>query len=176
MDKSPKTNIILKIGQCAGRVETAIASIAFVFMCIFVLTTVLYRYVLREPILWSEEASRYLMITGIFVAMPVAVRDHVHLGVDIFINMLPKGGQKMAHIFSDMITLIAYLAIDYACCLFLIKTLKGNQASPAMHIPMAAVYGVIFLGFLLATIVQITNMAAEYTGMQTREGEGDGQP
>lgn len=173
MDKSPKTNIILKIGQCADRIETAIASIAFVFMCVFVLTTVIYRYVLREPILWSEEASRYLMIMGIFVAMPVAVRDHVHLGVDIFINMLPKVGQKMAHIFSDVITLIAYLAIDYACYLFVVKTLRGNQASPAMHIPMAAVYGVIFLGFILATIVQITNMVADYTGIRDQKGEGE---
>ena len=171
MDKSPKGNVILKIGQYADRVETAIASVAFVFMCIFVLTTVVYRYVLHEPILWSEEASRYLMITGIFIAMPVAIRNHVHLGVDLFINMLPKSLQKAAHIFSDVITLVAYLAIDYACYLFVAKTMNGNQSSPAMHIPMIVIYSVIFIGFILATVAQISNMVAEYTGIQSWDGE-----
>jgi len=131
-------------------------------MCIFVLTTVVYRYVLRQPISWTEEASRYLMIVGIFVAMPVAVRDHVHLGVDIFINLLPKAGKKLAHLFSDLVTLAAYVAIDYACYLFVVKAIAGNQTSPAMHIPMVWMYIVIMIGFVLATIVQLTNMIEEH--------------
>lgn len=157
-------NFITKIGKYADAAETAIASVAFIFMCIFVLTTIVYRYVLREPISWTEEASRYLMIVGIFVAMPVAVRDHVHLGVDIFISLLPDAGKKVAHIFSDIVTLLAYLAIDYSCYLFVVKTLAGNQTSPAMHIPMYWIYLVIMIGFILATIVQLTNMITEYTG------------
>ena len=67
------------------------------------------------------------------------------------------------------------MAIDYACYLFVVKTLSGNQASPAMHIPMVVIYSVIFFGFILATIVQISNMVVEYTGMQSRDGEEDKQ-
>ena len=160
-----KQSLISKIGKYADNIETAIASVAFAFMCIFVLTTIVYRYVLKEPIHWTEEASRYLMIVGIFIAMPVAVRDHVHLGIDIFINLLPATGKKIARIFSDIITLIAYIAIDYACYEFVVKTLGGTQTSPAMHIPMAAIYIVIMVGFILATIVQIINMITEYTSV-----------
>lgn len=158
-----KSNLVSKIGKYANQAETAIASIAFLFMCIFVLTTVVYRYVLRQPISWSEEASRYLMIVGIFVAMPVAVRDHVHLGVDVFINCLPAAGKKIARVFSDIITLIAYIAIDYACFLFASQAMGRNQMSPAMHIPMVWMYVVIMIGFILATIVQLTNMVEEYS-------------
>lgn len=160
-NSSPKS-LFVKIAGYADTIETLIASIAFVFMCIFVLTTVVYRYVLKQPISWSEEASRYLMITGIFVAMPVAVRDHVHLGIEVFINLLPRTGRRIAHIFSDIITLIAYIAIDCACFQFVLKTLSGNQTSPAMHIPMVYIYIVINIGFVLATIVQISNMIIEY--------------
>lgn len=102
-----KKGFLAKIGQYADRIETAVASIAFAFMCLFVLVTIVFRYVLRQPISWTEEASRYLMITGIFVAMPVAVRSHVHLGVDLFINLLPKGGKRFAEFFSDAITIIS---------------------------------------------------------------------
>lgn len=157
-----QNNLVSRIGRYAATAETAIASIAFAFMCVFVLTTVVYRYVLRQPISWSEEASRYLMIVGIFVAMPVAVRDHVHLGVDVFINLLPKTGKKIARFFSDIITLAAYAAIDYACFLFVAKAMGGNQTSPAMHIPMVWMYAVIMVGFILATIVQLTNMIEGY--------------
>lgn len=162
MKGSSKESLFVKVARYADAVETFIASVAFVFMCVFVLTTVVYRYVLKQPISWSEEASRYLMITGIFVAMPVAVRDHVHLGVEVFIKLLPKAGQRLARLFSDFVTLMAYVAIDYACFRFVLKTLAGNQTSPAMHIPMVYIYIVINLGFVLATVVQVSNMAMEH--------------
>lgn len=168
-------SIIAKVGRYADLAETAIASVSFVFMCIFVLTTIVFRYILRQPISWTEEASRYLMIIGIFVAMPVAVRSHVHLGVDIFINLLPSAGKKIARIFSDVIALIAYIAIDYACYLFVLKSLAGNQTSPAMHIPMVWMYAVIMVGFVLATIAQLANMIEEYTNGSPQNSEEVGK-
>ena len=155
-------SVLSKIGRYADIAETAIASIAFVLMCICVLTTIVFRFILRQPISWTDEAARYLMITGIFVAMPVAVRGHVHLGVDIFINLLPPKGKKFAHLFSDIITLIAYIAIDYACYLFVVRSLAGSQTSPAMHIPMVWMYIVIMDGFILATIAHLANMIEEH--------------
>ncbi|MGE4353809.1 MAG: TRAP transporter small permease [Oscillospiraceae bacterium] len=166
-----KKSVISRIGQFADTVETFIASVAFVFMCIFVLTTIVYRYALHEPISWTEEASRYLMITGIFIAMPIAVRDHVHLGVDLFINLLPNKGREIARILSDIITLIAYLAIDFACYKFVVKALAGSQTSPAMHIPIVIIYIIIIIGFILGTIAQFTNMVAEYMHKKTVRDE-----
>lgn len=157
-----KKNIFFRIGDVAMRAETAIASVAFSLMCVFVLMTIVYRYVLKAPIMWTEEASRYLMITGIFIAMPVAVREHVHLGVDIVINAVPKASRKIFHIFSDFVTLAAYVAIDYACYLFVAKAMAGSQTSPAMHMPMVWIYAVILTGFILGTIVQVTNMLGAY--------------
>ena len=168
-----KKGFLAKIGQYADRIETAVASIAFAFMCLFVLVTIVFRYVLRQPISWTEEASRYLMITGIFVAMPVAVRSHVHLGVDLFINLLPKGGKRFAEFFSDAITLLAYFAIDYACYLFVIKALAGSQTSPAMHIPMVIMYIIIMVGFVLATVAQLANMVEEYVHHTTETEEAE---
>ena len=159
-----KKGFLAKIGQYADRIETAVASIAFAFMCLFVLVTIVFRYVLRQPISWTEEASRYLMITGIFVAMPV---------VDLFINLLPKGGKRFAEFFSDAITLLAYIAIDYACYLFVVKALAGSQTSPAMHIPMVIMYIIIMVGFVLATVAQLANMVEEYVHHTTETEEAE---
>ncbi|HIR16986.1 TRAP transporter small permease [uncultured Cloacibacillus sp.] len=155
-------SLLAKIGRYSDTIESLIASVAFVLMCIFVLTTIVFRFILQHPISWAEEAARYSMITGIFVAMPLAVRGHVHLGVDIFINLLPKSMKRLALIFSDTVTLIAYLAIDYACYSFVMRALRGSQTSPAMHIPIVWMYIVILVGFVLATIAQLSNMVEEH--------------
>lgn len=151
-----------QIGKYVENIETVIASVAFILMCACVLITVVFRFILHQPISWAEEAARYSMITGIFIAMPLAVRGHVHLGVDIVVNLLPEKRRRFAHFFSDIITLIAYIAIDYACYLFVLKSLKAGQTSPAMHIPIVWMYFVIMLGFILATIAQITNIIEEH--------------
>lgn len=157
-----KQSIFAKIGKIAEKIEILIASIAFVFMCLFVLTTIVYRYILKQPIQWTEEASRYLMITAIFITMPIAVKYHVHLGVDIFINLLPKSIRIAANLFSDFVTLAAYIATSYACLLFVLKALGQNQTSPGMHIPIVWMYIVIMAGMILATISQISNMLSTY--------------
>ncbi len=166
MDKQ-KTGIFSRIYKVVSSAETAIACIAFALMCLAVLTTIVYRFILQEPMLWAEELSRYLMIVGIFVAMPVAIRDHVHLGVDMFIAKLPGRMHMIAKFISDCITLAAYIAICIACYMFLERTLAGSQMSPAMHIPMAIMYGIIFFGFVTGTISQIMNMIDDYFTKKT---------
>ena len=172
MRSTKKSSVFRKIEKYADSIETAIASVSFVFMCLFVLTTIVFRYVLHQPIMWTEEASRYLMITGIFLAMPVAVHEHVHLGVEVFINVLPKTAKRIVGVFSEVVTLAAYIAIDYACYKFVLSALSSGQTSPAMHIPMVAMYFIIFLGFLLATIVQVANMIDESIAMRRSNEDG----
>ena len=87
--------------------------------------------------------------------------------------MLPKGGKRFAEFFSDAITLLAYIAIDYACYLFVIKALAGSQTSPAMHIPMVIMYIIIMVGFVLATVAQLANMVEEYVHHTTETEEAE---
>ena len=68
---------------------------------------------------------------------------------------------------------LAYIAIDYACYLFVIKALAGSQTSPAMHIPMVIMYIIIMVGFVLATVAQLANMVEEYVHHTTETEEAE---
>ncbi|WP_101910317.1 TRAP transporter small permease [Marasmitruncus massiliensis] len=171
MKGNEKKNLLRRISRSFDMVESTVALLSFLAMFIFVLITIIYRYLLHLPLLWTEESARYMMITGIFFGMSIAVRENAHLGVDIFINLLPKQSKKSVRLFSDIITLIAYLAILYSTYLFMAKTFAGNQTSPALKLPMYMIYGVIYAGFLLATIEQIIKIILPMTekGFPTHE-------
>jgi TRAP-type C4-dicarboxylate transport system permease small subunit len=78
-------------------VVTAIAK-AFLGSCValivlITLAAVWWRYVMNSPIAWIEQVSNILFIWITFVGAAVLYRQKLHIGVDMFIEML-KGRAK----------------------------------------------------------------------------------
>lgn len=61
-----------------------------VLMIVSVLAGVFFRYVLRSPLGWSEEFSRYIMIWMAFLSVALCLWRHEHVGVTMFIKKLPR--------------------------------------------------------------------------------------
>lgn len=61
---------------------TAVLCVAFLVMLVVVASSqVFYRYVLQEPLVWSEEAARFLLIWLTFFAGGLVLRDDGHPGI-----------------------------------------------------------------------------------------------
>ena len=82
------TTISAVIGGVLIAVMTAIVSIA-----------VITRYVLSQPIGWSEEVSIYLMIWAIFLGTAYTLKQDAHIGVDLLMNRLPLHIKPFLHCF-----------------------------------------------------------------------------
>lgn len=67
-----------------------ITILAFIVMVIVVLLQVIFRYVMRISVPWTEEFARYLLILITFVGGALAVRDKQHISVTAIIDKLPK--------------------------------------------------------------------------------------
>jgi len=63
---------------------------AFIVMVIVVLLQVIFRYVMRISVPWTEEFARYLLILITFVGGALAVRDKQHISVTAIIDKLQK--------------------------------------------------------------------------------------
>ena len=63
-------------------------------MTIVVLLGVFFRYVVRQPLSWSEEVARYLMIWAASLAVSIGIMRKEHLGITFLINRFPRSGQK----------------------------------------------------------------------------------
>ncbi|MDI3533399.1 MAG: TRAP-type transport system small permease protein [Synergistaceae bacterium] len=122
----------------------------FTIMSAVTLIQVLFRYVFKLPLSWTEELARFLFVWVVFLGSAVSVKELAHVGVGYFLDRLSFGKKKV-------ITVIAYSA-----CIFMALILAKvgwdvtrrtfAQLAPSMQIPMAYVYLAYPLGFLLSAV------------------------
>lgn len=115
-------------------------------MTAVVLLGVLFRYVLKAPLPWSEELARYLMIWGASLGASIAYREGSHIAVTVLVD---KAGGPVGKALTRVaqILVLGFMAILTSQGFLLASKLTG-QTSPAMEIPMAWPYLAIPVGCL----------------------------
>jgi TRAP-type C4-dicarboxylate transport system permease small subunit len=97
----------LRIGaSILSRISTLslwLAGIGLVAMTIMVAWQVFCRYVLNDSPSWTEPGAVMLMSWFIFLGAAVGVRENYHLGFDVLLYLLPKGGKKWLRMISDLV-------------------------------------------------------------------------
>lgn len=58
-------------------------------MTVVVFAQVVLRYGFNSAIDWADEASRLAFVWSVFVAIPLAIRGQLHLGMEILVQHLP---------------------------------------------------------------------------------------
>lgn len=71
-------------------------------MTVVVLLGVVFRYVIRQPLSWSEEVARYLMIWAASLAVSIGIMQREHLGITFLVNRFPPSVQKYAAILVNL--------------------------------------------------------------------------
>ncbi|MEA5085430.1 MAG: TRAP transporter small permease [Lachnospiraceae bacterium] len=121
-------------------------------MSIVVFIQVVFRFVVKASLPWSEELSRYLLVWTAFLGGAYGVRQGAHIGVEAFALLLPKKVQKVLAIFI-MIASIALCAVIAKYGFAIVQTqLSKGQLSPAMRIPMGYMYAAIPIGMIFFII------------------------
>jgi TRAP-type C4-dicarboxylate transport system permease small subunit len=98
------TGVAAALGQL-NRLALWAAGIGLVMMTGFVAWQVFCRYVLNDSPSWTEPGSVMLMSWFIFLGAAVGVRENYHLGFDVLLYVLPKGGKRVLRMISDIVIL-----------------------------------------------------------------------
>ncbi|MCG8565952.1 MAG: TRAP transporter small permease [Desulfobacterales bacterium] len=138
-------------------------------MLIVVSAQVWYRFVLNNPLAWSEELARYLFVWISFLGSAAGIRMNVHLGIDLIDKILSPRGRKI-------MTLIVNLAIQIFLAVVIywgIKILNvvQFQKSASMGIPMTYPYLAVPVGSALMLLNSIRNSWAVIFGAPGKEDE-----
>lgn len=130
-------------------------------MVIIVSAQVWYRFVLNDPLSWSEEAARYLFVWISFMGAAAGVRYQVHLGIDLLDKLLSPGACRVAVVLVNLIIQIFLLVIIYWG--FKILGVIQFQESPSMHISMRYPYMAVPVGaiFMLINSLRISAAAIQ---------------
>jgi len=127
---------------------------------------IIMRFVFNNASSWSEEATRFLFVWASFIAAGIGIKEHIHIGIDAVVNMLPANIRKG-------IEILVYAGIgcfggwlSYSCIGLMEKTAK--QLSPALKYPKSWIYAAVFAFGVLCIICAAYEIINKF---KLREGE-----
>lgn len=132
--------------------------IMFAFMVILVLFNVILRYFFNSGITWSEEMARYLFVWIIYIGAIGAMRDNMHLSVDVFINRFNPSIKKIIYIIGQIV-ILAIMGMLLKGSIDLTILNIGSKAA-ATGIPFVLVYG---SGILTSSCILLNSLYNLYS-------------
>src|SRR5512133_1263205 len=126
------------VGRAFDHVVEGLVMLGLVVTLGSTLTQVFARYILNNPLSWSEELSRLVFIWTIFLGAGVMVRRGGHVAVDSLVMLFPKWLQKAAWILSIFVMAASCMVLVFYGWKILVTI---SSLSPALRVPMRAFYG-----------------------------------
>lgn len=119
-----------------------------------VILQVLCRYVLKYPLVWTEEAARYLMVWMVFIGTSCIIKKWDNINVDVFIKMLKEKNQRIMMMFQKF-TLLGLLIYSFYICLIVFPKLGVYQRMTTINLNMFWAQSSMIVGFGLAALQNI---------------------
>jgi TRAP-type C4-dicarboxylate transport system permease small subunit len=116
----------------------AFVAALLMLMTVFIFYQIIMRYVFNSAPSWTEEAARYLFIWSSFVAAGMGVREHIHIGIDAVVNILPAPLRRLTQYVVALIILALGAFLTWYG--WKVVGITYSQLSPAMGFPIGIVY------------------------------------
>jgi len=148
--------IIIHISRLLYRVASFFGVILMILMILTLFAGVFSRYVLNEPIFWTDEFARIVLMWSIFIGAGLSFKrgstiDHIH--IDYFVSLLPPQYKGMSHKITWSICILFLIVLLIIGIRFFFQTLSLQTA--ALEISKGFIYislpifSLMALGFLI---------------------------
>ncbi len=149
------------------------AGIGLVAMTGFVAWQVFCRYVLNDSPSWTEPGAVMVMSWFIFLGAAVGVRENFHLGFDVLLYVLPKGGKRVLRMISDIVILAFGVGMVWYGSQLV--ALTWNTTLPSLGISGAHDYFPVVGGGILIVIFAAERIVKRLAGVPL-DDTGDDAP
>lgn len=143
--------------------EGFLSVVLFLAMVAIVCWSVICRYALKIPFLQSEELARYLMIYIVYIGTSIGVKSKSHIGVEVFVDMLPEKIYKKVRIFTEILCMLMFVLL-FVLSLQMFNHLIMDQADDHNHadshcgrvfcLPMGFFMGIIHYLYSIETMIK----------------------
>jgi len=141
---------LTRFDDLLAKAEAAVLISLVAAMTLIVFLQVVYRYILIQPLYWSEELARYLFVWVSILGAALGLQKRGHFGLDFFYRMLPDQKRRF-------LQFLIHLLVGCVILVILVQGVKLVQAtvlqkSPAMEISMGWAYACLPVGAGLMVI------------------------
>jgi len=126
-----------------------------IFVVVFL--QVLFRYLLRQPLFWSEELPRYLLIWMCFLAAALAQKHDAHINITLCLAPLSTRTRQLLKILTDAVILVFLWILIYSGSL--VTSITAHHRSTALQLPMGLVYAALPVGAILMSLYLVLQIA-----------------
>lgn len=155
------------------RVEIYIMTIAMILFLCNITLQIFTRLILKHPLSWTEEVSRFAFIWMVFMGLSYATRYDKHIRVDFLISKCPQRVQFVVEEIINALTIVVFCWVFWQGLLYI--QYCGIVRTPALNIPRAWMVSVIPLSaflMIVRTIEKIPRDIEKFRGMIAEKGAG----
>lgn len=162
---------MIRLMSYIDRVVETVVVIVFAVMITVGAAQVFNRYFLNVSLSWSEELQRYGQIWLVFLAVPIAYRRGMHMGIGGLRNVLGDEGRKWFVRAIDVLWIFLGGAIALGTSQFM--GVLSTQRSAGLNLPMNWVYAGILIGACYMVLIGIRRIVGSFTGLEVIDTLGD---
>ena len=133
-----------------------VAWICFVLMLSIILLQVFTRYVIKHPIPWTEELSRFAYIWAIFLGAVIAQKSRSHMVVSVVLEKMSPRVKSVFETFSDLVSIIILFLVLSGTIMMMRRT-YGVLAST---IPMS--YSYVYLALAIGSFLMMALLLKDF--------------
>lgn len=142
--------------------EQIIASILVFLVLSLLVAQVYFRYVARDPLLWSDEAARISLIYLTFIGAGMVAAGDNHISMDLIENRMSVRARQLLRAFVNILMIGTSAVVVYTALPTIDRA--WTQFTTALEIPFAWLYMAGAFGFALILLHGLRNTFMHLTG------------
>lgn len=148
----------------------AVALVLFGALTAVVALQVIARFILHAPMIWSEEAARFLFFWLVLLGSAMGVRDRRHFVIDFTIGGQPQAGTKR-RLLLDIVPDACVLAFSVFLLVHgILYTQVGLlRVATNSQVNMALVYAAIPAFAALSLLYSVSNIVLDCVSFRSRK-------
>jgi TRAP-type C4-dicarboxylate transport system permease small subunit len=162
-----------KVCEIIERISIYICIVCGVVLFASTFAGVVFRYVIRAPLKWSEELARILFVWIVFFGGNIVTRQERHLSLDFLENLFPATVKHLLYVLSSILGLVFLSVVLYVSILMTDQIGRISNLA-VIPISMSYPYMALPIGSMLM-IVQIINNLMRYFVLQKYPGSNGKQ-
>lgn len=152
MSQASGAGVVRRLDDALARGEDFILALAHGLIAGLIVLTVFFRYVLNDPLTWTEEVIVTIFAWMLFIGFSSGFRERMHIRIDALLLVLPMRGRAVLGVFAVGATAATLLGLAWfgaQQALIMLETqtpmLRISAAWAVAALPVSAVFALVHI-------------------------------
>lgn len=171
--EKPSGGLAGGMGRCVMLLENTAVGALLVLVCSVTATQVVFRFVLKAPLAWSDELATFSFVWFALLGAALAVRENAHIGVDALVRVLATRYRGLIAV-GSLLLIQFFLGCLVKLGMDLLQRI-GDQRSAGLQVKIFWLYLSLPVSaalMLLHTIPELRRLLSDLRAISTADSKG----